>query len=117
MSTFTRTTGSKFDIIMEMEVKNLDKDNFSVWKRIYSVEPHNATWHEFILADENDDIIGKIRTLESPPGSGNCWIESLSNGAAGVPNSLRLRWKTHGTRATAASTANWNLTIVQRWRS
>jgi len=56
----------------------LDKDNFSVWKRIYSVEPHNATWHEFILADENDDIIGKIRTLESPPGSGNCWIESLT---------------------------------------
>ncbi|BAF60569.1 histone acetyltransferase HPA2 and related acetyltransferases [Pelotomaculum thermopropionicum SI] len=51
---------------------------YSVWKRIFSVEPHNAIWHEFILANEEDEIIGKIRTLESPPGSGICWIESLS---------------------------------------
>lgn len=66
----------------------MDKGKFSVWKRIFCIEPHNATWNEFILANENDDILGKIRTLESPPGSGICWIESLTVD----PNFKRLGW-------------------------
>jgi len=42
---------------------------FSIWKRIYTLEPHNAEWQEFIIADDNDEIMGNIKVLESPPGS------------------------------------------------
>ncbi|NPV74727.1 MAG: hypothetical protein HPY89_13345 [Pelotomaculum sp.] len=48
---------------------------YSVWRRIYTVEPHNAEWREFIIAD---DAEGNIKVLESPPGSKICWIESIN---------------------------------------
>ena len=51
---------------------------FSIWKRIYTLEPHNAEWLEFIIADDTDEIMGKIKVLESPPGSKICWIESIN---------------------------------------
>lgn len=51
---------------------------FSIWKRIYTLEPHNAEWQEFIIADDNDEIMGNIKVLESPPGSKVCWIESIN---------------------------------------
>lgn len=51
---------------------------YSVWKRIYTLEPHNAEWREFIIADDADEIMGNIKVLESPPGSKICWIESIN---------------------------------------
>lgn len=50
---------------------------FSVWRRSFTLEPHHTEWQEFILADEADEIIGVIKVMESPPGSKNCWLESV----------------------------------------
>lgn len=51
---------------------------FSVWKRVYTLEPHDAEWQEFIIADDTDEIMGSIKVLESPPGSKICWIDSIN---------------------------------------
>lgn len=51
---------------------------YSVWRRIYTLEPHNTEWQEFIIADENDEVIGSIKVLESPPGSKTGWIDCIN---------------------------------------
>lgn len=51
---------------------------FSVWKRFFTLEPQNAEWEEFIIADETDEVMGSIKVLETPPGSKICWIDSIN---------------------------------------
>jgi ribosomal protein S18 acetylase RimI-like enzyme len=51
---------------------------YSVWKRLFTLEPHNSEWQEFIIADDKDEILGSIKVLESPPGSKICWIDSIN---------------------------------------
>lgn len=53
------------------------EQSFSVWRRIFTLEPHDTEWQEFIIADEADEVIGVIKIMESPPGSKICWIENI----------------------------------------
>lgn len=39
---------------------------------------HTASGQEFIIADDKDEVMGSIKVLESPPGSKNCWIDSIN---------------------------------------
>lgn len=54
------------------------EQTYSVWKRFYTLDPNDAEWQEFIIADDKDDVMGSIRVLESPPGSKTCWIDSIN---------------------------------------